>query len=109
MSFLAPDVIYDISRYSAGGGVFRGPEGVREGFREWTGAWEDYRIEILEVIDAGDDKVVVAARQAGKARGSGVPVEVVNAVVNTVRNDKIIRVDVYRNKSEALEAVGLSE
>jgi ketosteroid isomerase-like protein len=52
---------------------------------------------------------VVATRQTGKARGSGVPVDVVNAVVNTVRNGKVVRMDVYPTSAEALEAVGLRE
>jgi ketosteroid isomerase-like protein len=107
MSFFHPDVVYDISRYSAGGGVFHGHEGVRAGFSEWIGSWEDYRYELLEVIDAGDDKVVTTSRQTGRGRGSGVEVEVANAVVNTLRNGKIVRMDVYATHSEALEAVGL--
>src|SRR4051794_4834732 len=103
MSFLDTDVVYDITRYSAAGGVFHGLQGIREGFGEWIGSWEGYRVEILEVIDAGDDKVVLMSRQTGKGRGSGVPVEVTNAVVNTVRDGKVIRMDVYPTPAEALE------
>ena len=109
MSFFAADVIYDISRYSAGGGVFHGLEEVRAGFREWVDSWENYRYEVLDVIDAGEDKVVVTSRQTGKGRGSGVEIEVTNAVVNTLRNGKVIRMDVYPTPAEALEAVGLLE
>jgi ketosteroid isomerase-like protein len=109
MSLFDPDAVLDISRYSAGGGVFHGHEGVRAGFREWIGSWEDYRYELLDVIDAGDDKVVLTSRQSGRGRGSGVEVEVANAVVNTLRNGKVIRMDVYPTHAEAFEAAGLSE
>jgi ketosteroid isomerase-like protein len=109
MSFLDPDVVYDISRYSAAGTVVRGIEQLRAGYREWVGSWEGYRAEVLEVIDAGDDKVVVSTRQTGKAPLSDVPVEVANAVVMTLTNGKVVRQDVYPTLAGALEAVGLPE
>ena len=109
MSFFDPDVVYDITRNSAGGGVFHGLQGVWRGFAEWIGSWEEYRTEVLEVIDAGEDKVVVTTRQTGKGRGSGIEVEMANGVVNTLRNGKVIRMDVFPSRAEALEAVGLSE
>jgi ketosteroid isomerase-like protein len=109
MSYFDPEVIYDISRNSADGRIYRGLDGVREGFREWIGTWKDYRTELLEVIDAGEDKVVVTTRQTGTGRGSGVRAEMANGVVNTMRNGQIIRMDVYPTRQEALEAVGLRE
>ena len=109
MSFFDPDVVYDISGYSVGGGVFHGLEGVQAGFSEWIGSWEGYRYELLDVSDAGDDKVVVTSRHTGRGRGSGVEVEVINAVVHTLRSGKVIRMDVYATPAAALEAVGLRE
>lgn len=109
ISLLDPDVVYDISRFSTAGGVFHGLQGVRDGFREWIGSWEGYRLEVLEVIDADDDQVVVLMRETGRGQGSGVPVEVDNAVVNTVRDGKVVRIDVYPTHAKALEAVGLSD
>ena len=108
MAAFDPDVVYDISHYSAGGDVFHGLDGIRKGFREWVGSWEDYRVEVVDVIDAGDDKVVLMTRQTGKGRGSGVPVEVTNATVNTLRNGKVVRMDVYPSPAEALRAAGLA-
>src|SRR4051794_22410376 len=109
MSFLDPNVVYDISQYSAGGSEYHGLEGVREGFGEWIASWEDYRTEVLEVIDGGEDKVVAVTLQTGTGRASGAPVEVANAVVNTMRNGKVIRIDLYPTRAAALKAVGLSE
>ena len=109
LSFLDPDVVYDISRFSAAGTVFHGVQGVLDGFREWIGSWEGYRMEVLDVIDAGEDKVVVLNRQTGRGHGSGVPVEVDNAVVNTVLDGKVTRIDVYPSHADALDAVGLKE
>ena len=60
------------------------------------------------MIDAGE-QVVSVQRITGRARGSGVETELRYAVVNTVRNGKLVRGREYWTRAEALEAVGLSE
>ncbi len=45
-----------------------------------------------------------------KAKGqSGITLERDDAIVYKLRGDRIIRIDYYNNRAEALEAVGLSE
>jgi hypothetical protein len=39
--------------------------------REWVGAWNDYRYELRELIDAGD-RVFVRGWQSGRGKESGV-------------------------------------
>jgi ketosteroid isomerase-like protein len=60
------------------------------------------------VIDAGDE-VVVLVRDYGRRAGMAVEVSMVGASVWTVRDGKIAKTAFYPNRSEALEAVGLSE
>jgi ketosteroid isomerase-like protein len=72
MQALAPDVEYDLSHFPEGK-VYHGHEGVREAFRLWLGAWDDYRQEIGEVTPAGD-KVLVVGREIGRGKGSGAQV-----------------------------------
>jgi ketosteroid isomerase-like protein len=95
--------------FVAGEGVrFVGLEGLRAGWLDWLEPWESYRVEIEDVIDAGDD-VVVLPRDYGRRAGMAVEVSVIGAAVWTVREGKVARVAFYLNRSEALEAVGLSE
>jgi hypothetical protein len=75
---------------------------------DWLDPWESYRTEIDDVIDAGDE-VVVLPRDYGRRAGMDVEVNVLGATVWTVRNGKVARVAFYLHRSEALEAVGLSE
>ena len=64
---------------------------------------------IEEVIDGGDH-VVTAVRISGRRRGSGVEVEMQVFHVWTLREGKVTRLTGgYRERSEALEAAGLSE
>jgi ketosteroid isomerase-like protein len=87
-----------------------GHEGVRRYLETLFEVIEDYRMEPEEFIDAGDDQVLVFSREGGRGRGSGA--EVVTqptAHLWTLRNRKAVRMQSYWERSEALEAAGLSE
>jgi ketosteroid isomerase-like protein len=104
---LSPDIEYDLSHFPDGQ-VYRGRDGVREAFRIWLGTWEDYRQEQDEFVDAGDE-VVVAVREYGRGKGSGLALERRTFGVWTIRDGKVARIRFYTTMAEALEAVGLSE
>jgi ketosteroid isomerase-like protein len=70
---------------------------------------KDEALEATEIIDAGEDRVVVLQRERGLGRGSGVPFELHAAIVFTLRAGKLMRVQFLRNREEALEAAGLRE
>jgi ketosteroid isomerase-like protein len=88
--------------------VYRGLQGLRQMLADMDDVWEDLRPEAREFIDAGD-RVVVTGRMVGKGKGSGVEVGRDFAGIWTVRNRRIVRWDICRNRAEALEAVGLSD
>jgi ketosteroid isomerase-like protein len=87
---------------------YAGLEGFRAAWLDWLDPWESYRTEVEDVIDAGDE-VVVLVRDYGRRAGMAVEVSMVGASVWTVRDGKIAKTAFYPNRSEALEAVGLSE
>ena len=60
------------------------------------------------LIDAGDE-VVAMQRVTARGKGSGVETELRYAVVNTIRDGKVVRGREYWTRAEALDAVGLSE
>jgi ketosteroid isomerase-like protein len=88
--------------------TYVGLDGLRAGWLDWLAPWESYRVEIEDVIDAGDD-VVVLPRDYGRRAGMAVEVGVMGGAVWTVRDGKVARIAFYLNRNEALEAVGLSE
>ena len=53
--------------------------------------------------------MVVTARHRGRGRESGVAVDARFYEVYTLRDGKIVRVDEFVERAEALEAAGLSE
>ena len=90
------------------GAVYRGLTGVRALFRDWFTTWDELTYDAEEWIDAGDD-VIAALHVWARGRQSGVPVERREWHVWTLRDRKLWRLRVYATKTEALEAVGLSE
>jgi ketosteroid isomerase-like protein len=85
-----------------------------DGFRRYMGAvyeaFEDYRPEVERIIDAGEGRVLTLAVEHGRGRGSGAEVQAAKtAHLWTLREGKAVRLDLFLERSRALEAVGLSE
>jgi ketosteroid isomerase-like protein len=89
-------------------GEYQGYAGLAQWREDWSAAWDDWRWEPEEFIDAGD-RVVAVLRVYAKGRGSGVDVERVDGAVWTLREGKFIRLELYGCNAEALKAVGLAE
>jgi len=89
------------------GGTLRGRDAVREFFKTWHEAFDQIRVEVEELIDAGDQVVAVTCV---RGRGGGSTAEVVSPIVPwvwTIRNGQVIRMEMFANKEEALETLGL--
>ena len=85
--------------------------GRRRGRKAFAGirdAYDDVRVEPEELIDAGDD-VVVIARITGTGRGSGVAIDWRQGYIWTIREGKAVRFRWFSKPEQALEAAGLSE
>ena len=107
--FFHEDVEIVAPSFVAGEGVrFVGLEGLRAGWLDWLEPWESYRVEVEDVIDAGDDAVVLV-RDFGRRAGMTAEVSVVGGAVWTLRDGRVARVAFYLNRGEALKAVGLEE
>jgi ketosteroid isomerase-like protein len=90
------------------GGRYLGLSGLRSAWLDWIEAWESYWVEVEDMIDAGDD-VVVLVRDHGRRAGMDTEVSVRGASVWTVRDGKVRRAAFYPDRAHALEAVGLQE
>jgi ketosteroid isomerase-like protein len=107
LSYYDPEVEFDATARPEGQ-VYRGHEGVAEAMRVWVGAWEDWKVEVEEIIDAGD-RVLLIAREFGRGKASGVEIDQPNFVVFTLRDGKIVRWQGFVHRGPALKAAGLSE
>jgi ketosteroid isomerase-like protein len=108
LDFLASDVAMDNSNAAFDNEVFRGQDGMRQYMSRLREMWKRQQVEPQEFIPLADDQVIVAFRFVSIGRDD---VETVAhaALVVTVREGKIAHMKSFQSKSDALEAVGLSE
>ena len=90
-------------------GPIQGKDAVRAYLDDWVGTFDDFRSEPVELIEAGEDKVIAMTRISGRAKHSGVEIDMTYAALYTIRDGKIVRGREYWTRDEALEAAGLSE
>jgi len=89
-------------------GTWHGLEGMLAVLTEWTDTFDEFTMKGEEFIDAGD-QVIVRVAQEGRGDDSGVPVTGTFWFVLGVGNRKVVSLDMYATRAEALEAAGLSE
>jgi ketosteroid isomerase-like protein len=105
---LAPDFRLDESAELPDPGAYGGKEAFIANLAKLEQAFDDIRIEPLEVEDLGEKVVVVVSIRA-RGRASSAEVETTFAQLWTLRDGKAVSLRDYATKEEALEAVGLSE
>ncbi len=88
--------------------TYRGHDGVATLMAEWFGAFDDLRVDVEELIDAGD-RVVVVLRLHGRVKGGAHEVDMSETHVLTTRDGKVTEIHEYATKAEALKVVGLDE
>jgi ketosteroid isomerase-like protein len=84
----------------------RGHAGVLEAFGIWPEQWDDFRVEIKEILADPGDRVVVATRQSGRGKQSGVEVEADFTFLFAIRDQKIAEWRIFVRESQALAAAG---
>jgi ketosteroid isomerase-like protein len=88
---------------------YYGPEGLMQIFVDWTADFDEFEMSPEEFIDANAEQVVIRQRQRAVGARSGVPIEAEFWFVNTMRERKLLRLEIYASEAQALKAVGLAE
>ena len=78
LALLHPDAEWHWPLGVAGADVYRGVEEIRRGVGEWTDSWSDFHMDILELLERGDDVLAVVSYRV-RARLSGLDVDAVVA------------------------------
>jgi len=110
MSYYAEDVelVVDPAAFLERG-TFKGRDAVGQWFANWFTTFEPgYHFDIEEARDLGDVVFLIASHH-GRGRTSGVEVHGQTGYLYRLRGGKIVRVELYPGRAEALEAAGLRE
>jgi ketosteroid isomerase-like protein len=101
-------IVYLMMRDAPWAEAYVGVEAVAAATRELFDTWADFTLKAEEFIPAGDS-VLVSVRQQGVARISGVPSDEHYFTVWSFRGRKVIRIETFPERGQALEAAGLRE
>ena len=109
--FLAPGFVWDMSTFRGWPDEpeYRGQDGFMEMFAKWTEPYDEWDMDVEDLVDAGDNGVVIILTQRGRLRGTGSWVDLRFGIVCTLAERLIQRQQVFTTVAEALEAVGLRE
>jgi ketosteroid isomerase-like protein len=86
----------------------RGHEAVRSSLAQWKAEWQDYELLAEGFLDLGD-RVLVTVRLSARGRGSGIEIDARFFDLFTLREGKIVRMDQFAQRSEALDAARLPD
>jgi ketosteroid isomerase-like protein len=110
LEFIDADAVFDWTASRAPySGLYRGHAEIRRFWQGFMEAWGEWTIEVQEAIEVDSETIVCATHFRARGKGSGVVIEGHGASVWSVRDSKVIRATLFQNRTEALEAAGLSE
>ena len=81
---------------------------MRQGWRQWLSAWDNYNAEADEYRELEGERVLVFGRMRGRGKLSGVCVETEFANLLHLRDRKVVRLWLS-NGEHALADLGLAE
>jgi ketosteroid isomerase-like protein len=88
---------------------YEGHEGVVQALADWNEVFGDLVMSAEELTDCENENVLVRIHQTARGAGSGVPVEFDTWFVYRVSGGKVSRLEMFNEREQALEAVGLRE
>jgi ketosteroid isomerase-like protein len=100
-----PDVEWDGTNLPDGK-IARGLDAVLDHVTRWAEMWERWEVELEDVIDAGDDRVIAFFRERGRSK-AGLDVDERHSELYGVRDGRIFYRKGYSNADEALVEGGL--
>ena len=86
--------------------VYRGPE-VIDFLHAWADSWQGWHFEIEDVRDGAGQTVFAAIHESAMGPGSGVSVDQHRYFVFTMSDGRAVRVQMFSESDDALEAAGL--
>jgi ketosteroid isomerase-like protein len=107
LEFFDPEVLVDATRFVINPGTYVGFDGLERWQADIDEVWDEFRLEPIEFVDAGD-RIVVMSQLIGKGKGSGVEVtRTSSAQVATIRNGHIVRWEIgFTDRGEASKPPG---
>jgi ketosteroid isomerase-like protein len=105
-----PEFVWDMSTFRSWPEqqTYEGLDGARRFMADWIESWEDWDLQLVELLDAGDEGVLAILHQSGRSKATGLEVEMDFAQLWEIRGGKQARMRMYADLDEARRAAGIS-
>ena len=87
--------------------TYRGHEGVRRYFAGFEGVMDEVRWEADELMEAPDDRVVAGIRLVTRSVATELELELAVWQLCAVRDGKVLRIEGFAKREDALRAAGI--
>jgi ketosteroid isomerase-like protein len=108
LELLAPDVEWVPILAILEGRVYRGHGDVQQWVEDLAVDWEFFEVHYEELRDLGD-RVLIFGHWRARGRASGVESEQPGTWLCEIKGGKVVQLQTFTDRTDALEAVGLEE
>jgi ketosteroid isomerase-like protein len=105
----AADCVFDARDTGPDIGVVDGFDAINAALRSYFDSFDDFSVEIEELVHADETRVIVAVVDEGRMRGSQAQVRNHRFHAWTLRGGQVIRFTTHLDREQAFRAAGLAE
>jgi ketosteroid isomerase-like protein len=88
--------------------TYRGHTGLRRWWEDLAEAFGDFDLELDEMLEVDDERVLTTQRFVGHFRATEIPFDGLWASILWVRGGKVVRAEGYLSKRRAMRAAGIA-
>jgi len=100
LKFYAPDAVWELRA----GGTFRGVDAIRDLWEDYYRPYEEFGIDVEEVLDFGSGVILTVSQQNGRPLGSTAYIRTREAFIYEWSEGLVARVTTYDDIAEARAA-----
>jgi ketosteroid isomerase-like protein len=104
-----PDIVIAQPPETPDATVYEGRTAMIEAVEGFPRDWEDFRLDLRELLDVSDDMVLSVCRNRGRGRISGLEMDTDMFYVHRIHAGKMDRMQIFLSREQALDAAGLKE
>ncbi|MFN2612640.1 MAG: nuclear transport factor 2 family protein [Solirubrobacterales bacterium] len=108
LGFFDPEVVFEEPPEQPGPGTGRGREESARMFSAFDDAWEEHRVVAEEIRAIDSERVLVVATNHFRGR-DGIEIDQPGWTLFTLRGGKVVLMQAFWQRRNALEAAGLSD
>lgn len=86
--------------------TYHGHQGLVEALEDWPSQWDHFEVELVDVIDVDEERLISVTRHRMEARDMEVEQEV--TYLYTIKNGLGTRMEMFFSREAAFEAAGIS-